>query len=119
MATRPFEKEDDSANDIIHGKWEGLANGDDGAWFSASQFTDVSFTAGDSFGSGTLTMQGTNDPNKTLGLTTIVYAKNGSSATLTAAGGGTLLDSYRFMRPLLAGGTAGDVDVFIKAKRIK
>jgi hypothetical protein len=64
MATKPFTvnyKVTSVANGVLV-KWEGLANGDDGAPFLSGQYPDKSIHVRGTFGAGgSLVIEGTNE----------------------------------------------------------
>lgn len=59
------------------------------------------------FGGGTLVVQGSNNGTDWVNLTDIT----GTEISLTAAGGVELTSSTLFIRPIISGGSADDVDV--------
>lgn len=61
------------------------------------------------FGGATLVMQGSNNASNYVGLNDL----SGSAVSLTAAGGFTIGDGYRDIRPSASGGTGDDIDVVV------
>ena len=87
---------------VIDVQWVGLLNTDDGSPFEWNRgFAERDVTVSGTFGvGGTLVMQGSNDAVTWRTLRTVA-----GTASFTAAGGGTLTEYPRFIRPLV---TAGD-----------
>jgi len=80
-----------------------------------SAYSDRSVQVYGTFGGGTVTWQGTNDPtpDNWVGLSTVASA----AATFAAAGIKQILESTLLARPSIAGGTSQDVTVVCVARR--
>jgi len=64
------------------------------------------------FGSGTVKLQGSNNNSTWVDLSDVT----GTAIGLTAAGGKEFTSSCVYLRPLITGGTADDVDVLISLR---
>ena len=95
--------------------WETLTTTNlDGQWLETIMLSDMTVQVLGTFGTGTITMQGSND-----GGTTAVTLTDPAAVdiTFTAAGGSQILENYAFVRPLLSGGNGTtDLDVYLAAK---
>lgn len=112
MATIALTSTDrNTANGAIVLKWEALGNADDGAAyvvpFKASITTQVIGT----FGSATVTLQGSNDGTNWAPLQW--KGKTATALSLTSAGIAEAVECPAFIRPVTTGGTGTDVDIII------
>ena len=98
---------------IMQVLWEGLANGDTGSWENVARHGDKTVQMLGTFSSGTLTMQGSNDGGTTAAPVT---DPQGNNIAKTAAALEAVLENPRAIRPSLAGGSGGDVDVYLICK---
>lgn len=100
--------------------WLALANGDQGAPVEMPEYSDRTVQiakTGDAFGGGTMVLEGSNDGVRYF---TLKFAVSGTAISSTAIGtnsDGQVMENPRFMRPSLAGGAAGGVDVFLMCHR--
>lgn len=98
--------------------WENLSLADgEGDWLESGLLSDKTVHAFGTYGGGTITMQGSNDPADTKNAVTLTDAGTATDITFTGDGGRQILENYRFVRPLLSGaGGATDIDVYIMGK---
>ena len=95
--------------------WEGLLQGDDGNFVDVSGYTDMTVHSdGNYSGSGSITMQGSNNAVAVFSLT----EPGNTAISLTADTVGSLIvEQPIYMRPLVASGDGStDIDVWISAK---
>lgn len=97
----------------IETTWTALANGDTGSWEDVSRYADRTVTMTGTFGGGTLTMQGSNDGTNAFTLHWGAAGGTTDDIVVTGAGGYTIYENPRYIRPSLAGGSAGDVDIIV------
>lgn len=98
--------------------WLALANGDTGAPVEMPEFADRTVQlgkTGDAFGGGTIVLEGSND-----GVTWFTLKSPlGTAISSAVLAMFPVLEGPRFMRPNLAGGAAGGVDVFLMCRRAR
>ena len=98
--------------------WEALANGDAGDPVKYAEFADRSVQIIGDLGGGTLTMQGSNDPTSPTNWFTLTDTLE-NDITKTGAASEQILQGSVWIRPSLAGGAAGDVDVKLFMRRAR
>lgn len=78
------------------------------------EWSDRTFVATGTFGSGTVTLQGSNDGTNWV---TLSDAAGGTDATATADKAMTVVELTRYVRPNLTGSTAATVAVTLVARK--
>lgn len=91
--------------------WEALATGDTVNYIEPLGLEPLAgfMQATGTFGSATITLQGSNDGTNFVDL----YDRTGTAISLTAAGGVDFSTSARYIKPGISGGSSDDVDVHI------
>lgn len=101
MATRTAVRTEPSMFSALF-TWSGLLNGDDGNAVQMDEYGDRTFQVTGTFGTGgTIVMQGSNDGTNWVSLTD----PQGNAISKTAAAMEALLETPRYIRPIV---TAGD-----------
>lgn len=91
-------------------EWDLTTADADGEGVEIPGAPDKTFQATGTFGSGTLTLEGSNDGGTTwFGL----HDPSVTAISLTAAGGGAILENPLLIRPSLSGSTGATVSVYI------
>lgn len=97
--------------------WLALANGDTGDPMEVPECSDKTVQigkTGDTFGAGTVAIEGSNDGATWFALRSpLGTALSGIAANAIHA----ILENPRFIRPNLSGGAGGSMDIFIMAHR--
>lgn len=93
--------------------WETMGDADTGTSVTFNQFGDRSVQVIGTFGSATVTIQGSNDGATWETLTDY----QGNAVTFTAAGLTPIAEVTRYIRAITSGGTGTDVDVYVFARR--
>lgn len=92
--------------------WETMGIADTGASFEIPGAADKTVTVTGTFGSATVTLEGSNDDAIWFPLTDL----QGADIALTVAGMKLIVENPRFIRPITSGGTGTDVDVIVLAR---
>jgi hypothetical protein len=108
---------------VQHGEWDTLANGDVGEAYDSARYSDKTVQVFGTFGGATVTLQGSSDPRVETDLANAIWVTltdtTETALALTSAGGASILQNYRWIRPSVAGGggtTAIKVIVTAKGK---
>lgn len=110
MATIANTTDRNTVNGATLVTWEAMGNADSGAAFAVPYSADLSFQVAGTFGSATVTFQGSNDGTNWSALT---QQGGTTSMAYTTAGLRTAQEMPAFVRPITAGGTGTDVDVIL------
>lgn len=92
--------------------WETMGNADTGTPLQTVGAADKTVTVTGTFGSATVTIQGSNDGTNYLTLND----QSDNALALTAAGIALIAENPLYIRPVTSGGTGTDIDVIIVAK---
>lgn len=101
------------APSVIQARWASLAGGDNGDSWECPQFGDKTVTVTGTFGTSTVTFQGSNDGTNWFTLEDFT----GTPITgKTAAAMETIGNNPRYIRPSVSAGTGSGLDVIILAR---
>lgn len=101
------------AQSVAKVSWTLAAAGDDGAPVDLTDYADRSVQIQGSFGTGTVTIEGSNDGTNFQTL----RDPQGATLSFTAAGLKQVLETTQFIRPKLTGGTAPNVVITMIARK--
>jgi hypothetical protein len=114
MATAVVVTRIEPSGDHAHvALWEGLGTGESGDAVEMPGSADRSAQIAGTFGSGTITIEGSNDGTNWYTLDD----PQGVAISTTSAGIFAVSQLTRYIRPTLTGGSGGDVDVHLLLKR--
>lgn len=112
-------------NAVIHDQlgfrqvWEALAGTDTGNWIIVAGTPDIHISAGGNLDGGTLTIQGTDDPNESV-IYTVHELDLTDAQTTTVPYVVQLLEAPNKVRAVISGGGGScDVDVILNAKKVR
>lgn len=92
--------------------WEGLSEADaEGSAVSRPGGNDRSVHVIGTFGGGTVTIQGSNEPTPSTWST--LHDAAGNNLTFTSAGLELVAENTRWLRPVLSGASGADIDVYL------
>lgn len=116
MATAPitFNRDIESDGTVELLTWTLTTANSDGAAFLMPAHADICWQAQGTWGSGTLTLQGSNDGTNWF---TLSNAAGGTAATFTADGGKQTIEVPRYKRPNLTGSTGATITVTALVRR--
>lgn len=120
MAIVELVRDDNPINGVDYISWIGLTTDDTGEPLEASAHSDKTFQVLGSFGSNaTVTLQGSNvaSPSTNDDDWVTLTDTTETALALTSAGGGVILQNYRWIRPKVTSGTSPDLDIYITAKK--
>ncbi len=124
----------DYPGDVRTYSWSTMGDADTGTPVAMSEYSDksvqigcgASASAGNTFGSATVVIQGTNDPRGSPDHTDHANAvwstlkdPQGNDISFTASGIKQILENPLWIRPKTSGGTGTDIDVVITGKRTR
>jgi len=98
---------------VFEYKWETMGNADTGTSIETNNLVDMTVTIDGTFGSATVTIQGSNDGTNWHSMTD----PQGNAVAKTAAAMEVLSEAPRYIRAITSGGTGTDVDVILLARR--
>jgi hypothetical protein len=98
-------------------EWNLPASGDDGDWVELPQFPDKSVMVTGTFGTTTVTIQGTNEADKTNPQT--LNDPQGTALTFTSARIEQILENPRFIRPIASAGNGTNFKITMTCVRTR
>jgi len=101
------------AYDVMTLTWATMGNADTGTAAAVPSYSDKTVHITGTFGSATVTIQGSNDNVNWTTLTDI----QGTALAVTADDISLIAENPLYIRPITAGGTGTDVDVIISARK--
>lgn len=99
-----------SVNNTKRATWTGMVAGDDGEAI-ATNGAETSVQVGGTFGTSTVTIQGSNDGTNWVNLND--KANIGSACSFTSAGIKGVLQFTKFIRPIVSAGTGTGISVIL------
>lgn len=95
-------------------RWAGLTESDTCAPIPLGDYSDVTVQVGGTFGSGTLSVQGSAAPQDAGYVA--VHDPQGNALSFSAAGMEAVLEKLYWLKPVLAGATGANLDIYVLAR---
>jgi hypothetical protein len=100
-------------HEVLAFLWEAMGDADTGEAIEVANFADRSIQVAGTFGSATLTVQGSNDGSNWATLND----PQGNALTVTSAKVEQILELTRYLRVTTSGGSGTDLDVTLVCRR--